>query len=73
MAADLKEIYRATTAVQAEMELNIFQAKWETKYQAIGKLWKDNWERVTPFFEISGVESAEGDLLRPMRWLDRCT
>ncbi len=52
VAADLKEIYRATTAVQAEMELNIFQAKWETKYQAIGKLWKDNWERVTPFFEF---------------------
>ena len=52
VAADLKEIYRAATAVQAEMELNIFQAKWGSKYQAIGKLWKENWARVVPFFEF---------------------
>jgi putative transposase len=52
VATDLKEIYRAATAVQAEMELNGFQAKWGGKYQAIGKLWKDNWARVVPFFEF---------------------
>lgn len=52
VAADLKEIYRAATATQAEMELNMFQAKWGTKYQAIGKLWKENWTRVVPFFEF---------------------
>jgi putative transposase len=52
VAADLKEIYRAATAVQAEMELDTFQARWGTKYQAIGKLWKENWARVVPFFEF---------------------
>jgi putative transposase len=52
VAADLKEIYRAATAVQAEMELNAFQSRWGSKYQAIGKLWKDNWARVVPFFEF---------------------
>jgi putative transposase len=52
VAADLKEIYRAATAVQAEMELNSFQARWGSKYQAIGKLWKENWARVVPFFEF---------------------
>lgn len=52
VAADLKEIYRAATAVQAEMELNTFQARWGSKYQAIGKLWKENWARVVPFFEF---------------------
>src|SRR5215467_7986024 len=52
VAADLKEIYRAVTAVQAEMELNTFQARWGSKYQAIGKLWKENWARVVPFFEF---------------------
>jgi putative transposase len=52
VAADLKEIYRAATATQAEMELNMFQAKWGSKYQAIGKLWKENWTRVVPFFEF---------------------
>jgi putative transposase len=52
VAADLKEIYRAATAVQAEMELNTFQSRWGSKYQAIGKLWKENWARVVPFFEF---------------------
>jgi putative transposase len=52
VAADLKEIYRAATAVQAEMELHNFQAKWGSKYQAIGKLWKENWSHVVPFFEF---------------------
>jgi len=52
VAADLKAIYRASTERQAEQELNEFIAKWGHKYQAIGKLWKDHWERVIPFFEF---------------------
>jgi putative transposase len=52
VAADLKSVYRAATATQAEWELNEFIARWGHKYQAIGKLWKENWERVIPFFEF---------------------
>jgi putative transposase len=52
VAADLKAIYRASTASQAELELTDFMARWGSKYQAIGKLWKENWERVIPFFEF---------------------
>jgi putative transposase len=52
VAADLKTIYRAATAAQAELELNEFISRWGHKYQAIGKLWKENWERVIPFFEF---------------------
>ncbi len=52
VAGDLKEIYRAATATQAEMELHTFQAKWGSKYQAIGKLWRENWTHVVPFFEF---------------------
>lgn len=52
VAADLKCIYRAATERQAEQELTDFIAKWGSKYQAIGRLWKDNWERVIPFFEF---------------------
>jgi putative transposase len=52
VAADLKAIYRASTERQAEQELNEFIARWGHKYQAIGKLWKDNWDRVIPFFEF---------------------
>jgi putative transposase len=52
VAADLKAIYRAASERQAEQELKEFIAKWGDRYQAIGKLWKDNWERVIPFFEF---------------------
>jgi putative transposase len=52
VAADLKAIYRAGTEPQAELELRDFIAKWGNKYQAIGRLWKENWERVIPFFEF---------------------
>jgi putative transposase len=53
VAADLKAIYRASTAIQAELELTEFMGRWGSKYQAIGKLWKENWERVIPFFEFA--------------------
>jgi putative transposase len=52
VAADLKAIYRAASERQAATELDEFVAKWGGKYQAIGKLWKENWERVTPFFDF---------------------
>jgi len=52
VAADLKAIYRAATEQQAEQELTDFVAKWGHKYQAIGRLWKENWERVIPFFQF---------------------
>jgi putative transposase len=52
VAADLKAIYRAATERQAAKELDEFIGKWGSKYQAIGKLWKENWDRVTPFFDF---------------------
>ena len=47
--ADLKPIYRAATADEAQVQLEEFAAKWP-KYPAIAKLWRENWERVVPFF-----------------------
>lgn len=52
VAADLKLIYRAATELQAELELTNFIARWGHKYQAIGRLWKENWQHVIPFFEF---------------------
>lgn len=52
VAADLKNIYRASSERQAEQELSAFIAKWGHKYQAIGRMWTDNWHRITPFFEF---------------------
>ena len=45
VAADLKAIYRAPTEAQALLELNEFAARWGHKYQAIGRLWKENWDQ----------------------------
>jgi putative transposase len=50
VAGDLKPIYRAATAEEAEQRLADFTAEWGTKYRAIGKLWQENWDRVIPFF-----------------------
>jgi len=46
---DLKPIYKAPTADEAERQLAGFEAKWR-KYPAISRLWGENWERVVPFF-----------------------
>lgn len=50
MAADLKTIYRADTAVQAEQELQNLSEKWSARYPTIAPIWKRNWDRVIPFF-----------------------
>ena len=52
VAADLKPIYRAATEPQARLEREHFKSKWGGKYPSIVKLWEDNWERLTPFFEF---------------------
>ena len=50
VAADLKTIYQAATAEQAEMNLTTFEAKWDKTHPSIGQSWRRNWERITPFF-----------------------
>ena len=49
VVADLKPIYKATTADEAERQLGKFEEKWP-RYPAIGRLWREHWERVIPFF-----------------------
>jgi putative transposase len=49
VVADLKPVYKAVTADEAERQLSEFEAKW-AKYPAIVRLWRDQWERVIPFF-----------------------
>src|SRR5665213_11950 len=49
VVADLKPVYKATTADEAERQLGEFTAKWP-KYPAIARLWREQWERVIPFF-----------------------
>src|SRR5712692_6242784 len=49
MAADLKAIYRAATAEEAEQHLEALQAKWKA-YPSVSQVWRRNWARITPFF-----------------------
>ncbi|MGH9782236.1 MAG: IS256 family transposase [Candidatus Acidiferrales bacterium] len=50
VAAELKPVYHAATAEQARHELDDFVSRWGGKYPAIGRLWNEQWERITPFF-----------------------
>jgi putative transposase len=50
VAADLKAIYRADTALQAEQELQNLSEKWGARYPTIAPIWRRNWDRVIPFF-----------------------
>ena len=51
VAADLRQIYSATTVEQAEMALSEFEQKWDEKFASIGQSWRRNWPRLTPFFD----------------------
>jgi putative transposase len=50
VAADLREIYRASTVEQAEQQLSEFERRWDARYASIGKLWRRQWAGITPFF-----------------------
>ena len=47
---DLKQIYQAATADEAERQLAHFEANWSARYPMIGKSWRAHWTRVIPFF-----------------------
>lgn len=51
IAADLKTIYRAASAEQAEAALVEFRRKYP-KHQVVADVWERSWQRVIPFFEF---------------------
>lgn len=50
VAADLKAIYQATTAQEAEQRLEEFARQWDDQYPLIAKSWRANWLRLVPMF-----------------------
>jgi putative transposase len=50
--ADLKRIYQAVNALEAEQELNGFSSKWDEKYPTISKQWRLKWPHITSMFEM---------------------
>ncbi len=51
VAADLRHIYQAATAREAEQRLGEFEARWDEEYLPIGQSWRRNWNRLIPFFD----------------------
>lgn len=50
VAADLKAVYRAATAEQAEDALTALATRWDKKYPTISALWRRHWAQIIPFF-----------------------
>lgn len=50
MADDLKEIYGASTVEQAEANLEAFREKWDDTHPKVGQSWRNNWQRIIPYF-----------------------
>ena len=47
---DMKLIYKANALESAEQELERFEEKWQKKYPAMVRSWKNNWEGLSTFF-----------------------
>lgn len=51
VARELKTIYTAATADQAEAALRAFEeCEWRRKYPSIARFWRSRWAQVVPFF-----------------------
>jgi putative transposase len=50
VAADLRQIYTAPTAQEAERRLAEFAGRWDATHPTISQIWRRNWQRITPFF-----------------------
>ena len=50
---DLKKIYTSGAEKQGYEELQKVKEKWEDKYYAALRIWEDNWDAISPFFQFS--------------------
>ena len=50
VAADLRTVYTAPTATEAEQALVDFAEAWDKQYPTISRSWMTHWNRVIPFF-----------------------
>ena len=50
---ELKKVYRADTKELAEMELEKLSEEWGTKYPIVLQFWRNNWEKLTPYFQYT--------------------
>lgn len=50
--ADMKHIYTAPTKQAAQLALDDFAEKWDSKYSYAVKSWRENWDELTVFFDF---------------------
>lgn len=50
VAKDLRPIYTAATEEEALDALTRFETTWGRQYPSIGRSWRSNWERISPFY-----------------------
>jgi putative transposase len=50
--ADLKKIYQAATALEAEQALDAFAQAWDAKYPTIAKVWRAKWTDIVTLFDF---------------------
>lgn len=50
---ELKRVYRADTKDLAELALDELAGKWEAKYPVVIASWRDNWEKLTTYFQYA--------------------
>ncbi len=51
VAADLRRIYAAATLAEAEEALEAFSERWDEEHPNISQSWRNNWERLSTFFD----------------------
>ena len=49
--ADLKTVYQASSKEIAEQNLDIIEEKWNNKYPVAIKSWRENWHRLSTYFD----------------------
>ena len=52
IAADLRLVYSAANAHDAEHQLAVFDEKWGQRYPMIAESWRQRWEYLTPFLAL---------------------
>lgn len=49
---DFKEVYKAVNEIEALSALDVVAEKWGKKYPTAIRIWKDNWDVISPFFSF---------------------
>jgi putative transposase len=52
IARDLRRVYGATNAQEAERQLEQFDRQWGQRYPMIAQAWRARWEHVIPFMSL---------------------